>query len=160
GYHDQVSLLMPLLTEPRVFLGKLLSDFVMSFYFLAEALTPVLAPLLVLGIYRRGREILTRWPDGFLLLMTAFYFCGFSATYTGPRFMTHLIAFLFGWVALGIVELAGLIARIPAARRVSFAWIAATVLVILSAISIQNDSYDVRGIRYAGEEVGRLSKSA
>ena len=160
GYHDQVSLLTPLLTEPRVFLGKLLSDFVMSFYFLAEALTPVLAPLLALGVYRRGREILTRWPDAFLLLMAAFYFCGFSATYTGPRFMTHLIAFMFGWVALGIVELVALIAMIPAARRVSFGWIALVVLIILSAISIQNDSYDIRGIRYAGEEVARLSKAA
>lgn len=160
GYHDQVPLLMPLLTEPRVFLGKLLSDFVMSFYFLAEALTPVLAPLLVLGIYRRGRQILARWPDAFLLLMIAFYFCGFAATYTGPRFMTHLIAFMFGWVVLGIAELAGLLGMIAAAKRVSFAWIALAMLAILTAISIQNDSYDIRGIRYAGEEVARLSQSA
>ena len=160
GYREQTSLLTPLFVAPRVFLGKVASDFVMSFYFLAEALTPVLAPLLILGIYRRGRAILTEWPDAFLLLMIAFYFCGFAVSYTGPRFMVHLIPFMFGWIALGIAELVRLAAMIPAARRLSFAWCVLIVVLILSGISLQNDSYDVRGVRFAGEEVARLSTGA
>jgi Dolichyl-phosphate-mannose-protein mannosyltransferase len=160
GYHDQVSLLTPLFVAPRLFIKKVASDFVMSFYFLAEALTPVLAPLLILGIYRRGRAILTQWPDALLLLLIAFYFCGFAVSYTGPRFMVHLIPFMFGWIALGIAELARLLALTPIGKRFSFAWCAVIVLVILSAISMQNDSYDVRGVRYAGEEVARLSSGS
>ena len=157
AYHGNPSLLAPLFTAPRVFLAKFASDFAMSAYFMAEALNPLLGVLLLIGLYSRGRAIATEWADAFLALMVLGYVAGFAISYTGPRFMVHLIPFTFGWVALGLVASAKWIGEALAWRRFDAAWCALAVGIVLIVIAVQNDSYDVRGIRYAGEEIARIT---
>jgi hypothetical protein len=157
AYHGNASLLAPLFAAPRVFLTKFASDFAMSFYFMAEALDPLLAVLLIIGLYYRGRAIASDWADAFLALMILGYVAGFAISYTGPRFMVHLIAFMFGWIALGLVAASQWISETLGGRRLHPAWCAMAVAVVLIVVAVQNDSYDVRGIRYAGEEIARIS---
>jgi hypothetical protein len=157
AYHGNASLLAPLLAAPRVFLTKFASDFAMTFYFMGEALNPLLGVLLLIGLYNRGRTIAVEWADAFLALMILGYVAGFAISYTGPRFMVHLIAFTFGWIALGLAAASHWISETLTKRRLHPAWCALAVAVALIAIAMQNDSYDVRGIRYAGEEIARIS---
>jgi hypothetical protein len=158
AYRGNASLLAPLFAAPRVFLTKFASDFAMSSYFLAEALNPLLSVLLVIGLYYRGRAIAIEWADAFLALMILGYVAGFAISYTGPRFMVHLIPFMFGWIALGLALSARWICETLARRRLHPGWCALAVGVVLIALAMQNDSYDVRGIRYAGEEIARISR--
>ncbi len=157
AYRGNASLLAPLFAAPRLFLTKFASDFVMSFYFMAEALNPLLGVLLLIGLYNRGRAIVTEWADAFLALMILGYISGFAISYTGPRFMVHLIPFTFGWIALGLAASSRWISETLAGRRLHPAFCALAVGAVLIAIAVQNDSYDVRGIRYAGEEIARIS---
>ncbi len=158
AYHGNASLLAPLFASPRVFLTKFASDFAMSSYFMAEALNPLLAVLLMIGLCCRGRTLATDWADVFLALMILGYIAGFAISYTGPRFMVHLIAFTLGWIAIGLAAASRWISETPFRRRLHPAWCALAVGGVLIVIAMQNDSYDVRGIRYAGQEIARISR--
>jgi hypothetical protein len=157
AYHGDAGLLAPFFAAPRVFLTKFASDFAMSSYFMAEALNPLLGVLLLIGLYNRGRAIAVEWADAFLALMILGYVTGFAISYTGPRFMVHLIPFTFGWIALGLAVASRCISATLTGRRLHPAWCALAVGVVLISIAVQNDSYDVRGIRYAGEEIARIT---
>jgi hypothetical protein len=159
AYHGDASLLAPLLAAPRVFLMKFASDFAMSFYFMAEALNPLLGMLLLFGLFIRGRAIATEWTDAFLVLMILGYVSGFAISYTGPRFMVHLIPFMFGWIAIGLAATSQWIGKMILGNRMHPVWCGLAVGAVLIALAVQKDSYDVRGIRYAGEEIARTSSA-
>jgi hypothetical protein len=90
--------------------------------------------------------------------LTAFYIVGFSFSYTGARFMLHLISFSFGWVMIGLVTMSESLSRVSAGRRFphipQYALAVAIVLVLLPQ-TLWPIGYDMRGVRYAGEEIAR-----
>ena len=114
--------------------------------------------LLVVGIWRRGRALLDNFAETMLALFTAFYVAGFSFSYTGARFMVHLIPFTFGWVMIGLEAASEAFSRLIAGDRLARVPRCAPAIAIALIILPQTlwpIGYDMRGVRYAGEEIAR-----
>ena len=120
----------------------------------------ILTILLAIGLWRRRREISANFAEAMLALVTAFYIVGFSFSYTGARFMLHLIPFTFGWVMAGLAAVSegfgrittrGWLARIPRSAP------AIAIALVLLPQTLWPVGYDMRGVRYAGEEIARRS---
>jgi hypothetical protein len=127
-------------------------------YGFIQALGPLPTLLLVVGIWRRGRALLDNFAEMMLALLTAFYIAGFSFSYTGARFMVHLIPFTFGWVMLGLETASLAFDRLIAGDRLVRVPRCAPAIAIALTILPQTlwpVGYDMRGVRYAGEEVAR-----
>ena len=95
-----------------------------------------------------------------LALVTAFYIVGFSFSYTGARFMLHLIPFTFGWVIAGLATVSEGFSRITTSgwrARIPRSAPAIAIAVILLPQTLWPVGYDMRGVRYAGEEIARRS---
>jgi len=159
GFSAAASPFAPIFSDPRLYLTKVCGYFVASFYNFAQALGPILTVLLGAGLWTRGRRILAVPAEAFLAILVVFYFCGFSLSYTGTRFMVHLIPFTFGWI------IAGLIAAMEALDRLAarFEWrlphglIPIAIALALLPKTLWPIGYDMRGVRYAGEDIARLS---
>ncbi len=157
GLRGDVSILAPLLTEPRAYLRKVVYDFAMSCYALPMALGFVLFGFLMIGLRIRGRAILDNWRESLLALLFAFYFVGFSFSYTGTRFVLHLIPYTFGWVMLGLEASSRWLARVrmPGGRFMLRGTLALIVALTLLPGTLWPIGYDIRGLRYAGEDIAR-----
>ncbi len=155
GYSTSVSPLTPVFTDPRLYMEKVAGDFATSFYNFVQALDPLLTILLVAGLWRRGRALIASFPEALLAFLIAFYFCGLAFSYTGTRFMVHLIPFVFGWAMLGLE--AATAAGVRLARGVGWRLPAAAIPVAVALVLMPRTlwpiGYDMRGIRYAGEEI-------
>jgi len=155
-----VSLLAPLYTDPRAYLHKVAYDLVMSFYYFAEALGPLLTAFLVLGLLVHGREIFDSWSECLLASFVIFYGCGFSLFNTGPRFMVHLIPYTFGWLMIGAARASEWLGRFVLPDRIRApAALAAIVAVALLPRTLWPLGYDLRGLRYAGQDIARRGES-
>jgi hypothetical protein len=158
GYAN-VSPLAPIFANPVLYAEKVGGDFLGSFYAFAEALGPVPVGLLVLGLWSRGRAILANPGEAFLAALVTFYFCGLAFSYTGIRFMVHLIPFTLGWAIVGLEALAAIARRVADARaiRLPEGAVAAAAAIVILPQTLWPIGYDMRGIRYAGEEIARRS---
>jgi len=155
-----VSLLAPLYTDPRAYLHKVAYDLVMSFYYFAEALGPLLTAFLVLGLLVHGRDLFRSWSECSLAGLVIFYFCGFSLFNTGPRFMVHLIPYTFGWLMIGFERASEWLGRFVLPNRIRApAALAAVVALVLLPQTLWPLGYDIRGLRYAGEDIARRGES-
>ena len=160
GYSTHVSPFAQILAHPRLYLEKASNDFFASLYGFIQALGPLLTVLLAVGIWRRGRALRDNFAEALLALFTAFYIVGFSLSYTGARFMLHLIPFTFGWVIIGLETASIAFDKLTAGGR--FAWVprcapAIVLALILLPRTLWPIGYDMRGVRYAGEEIARLT---
>lgn len=98
--------------------------------------------------------------EAFLATIVAFYFCGFTLSYTGTRFMVHLIPFVAGWVVIGIMvvsEQAAWWLR-QFSRRIVYIVVWAIVLIIQLPSTLWPNGYDMRGLRYAGEDIAQMRR--
>lgn len=157
GYSGSISPFTPLFADPQLYFRKVTSDLAVSAYNFVQALDPILAVALAAGLWRRGRGLLGNFGEAFLAAIVVFYYCGFAFSYTGTRFMVHLIPFTFGWVVVGLEAVAAVAARI--ARGVGWR-IPAEVIPIAVALALIPRTlwpigYDMRGIRYAGQAIAR-----
>lgn len=157
GYSSQISPFAPVFTEPKLYLVKVGNSFVTSSYNFVQALDPVLTILLIGGLRRRGWELLKNFAEAFVAGLVLFYFCGFALSYTGARFMVHLVPFTFGWVALGAQSLSATAARWASAAgyRLPPATVPLAVVLMLLPRTLWPIGYDMRGIRYAGEAIAQ-----
>jgi hypothetical protein len=175
GWAANASPLTAIFDHPWLYANKVAQCFVVSAYNFAQALEPLLTLMLAIGIWRElfgrpptilkfdgragGSEKAERGPlpEIFLAAIVLFYFCGFSFSYTGTRFMVHLIPFVFGWVALGIIAVTDQAAQWcgPGSRRIVFALIPAAIVITLLPRTLWPNGYDMRGLRYAGEDIAR-----
>jgi len=157
GYSTHISALTPVFAEPKLYLEKVGNSLVTSSYNFVQALDPLLTILLVAGLWRRGRALLKNFAELFFAGLVLFYFCGFALSYTGTRFMIHLVPFTLGWVALGAESASALAVRWVGAAgwRLPDAAIPLTVALSLLPRTLWPIGYDMRGIRYAGEAISR-----
>jgi len=95
-----------------------------------------------------------------LVAIVLFYFGGFTLSYTGTRFMAHLIPFVFGWVTAGIIVVSEQAAQWfkPSIRRSVFAVGPAIIALTLLPRTLWPIGYDMRGVRYAGDAIARIKK--
>jgi hypothetical protein len=158
GYSTSVSPLTPLFASPRLYFEKVVGDFFASLYGFIQALGPILAILLVVGLWRRRRSIAVNFAEAMLALLTTFYVVGFSLSYTGARFMLHLIPFTFGWVMAGLATVSDGFSQVTASERLSHiarSTPAVAIVVIMLPQTLWPVGYDMRGVRYAGAEIAR-----
>ena len=159
GYSKSVSPLAPLFANPKLYLEKVSGELVMSFYYFAQALGPVLSVMLILGLWRRGRRVFSNFGEAMLALITLFYVFGFAFSYGGVRFMVHLIPYTFGWVVIGIEAASDAFRRAGTAAgwRLPQGVLAGAIALALIPQTLWPIGYDMRGVRYAGEEIARRS---
>jgi Dolichyl-phosphate-mannose-protein mannosyltransferase len=161
GWSASASPLMAIFADPILYVEKVGRFFLISLYNFAQALEPVLTAMLALGIWARRRAIFRSQGESFLAAIIVFYFCGFVLSYTGTRFMVHLIPFTFGWVAGGILVLSRECAALwrgPRSRRIVPALVPAMIVIAMLPRTLWPIGYDMRGVRYAGEEIERITK--
>jgi hypothetical protein len=157
GFSASVSPFVPLFADPKLYLEKTAGDFVRSFYNFEQALGLILTTLLIVGLWMRRSRLLASSGETFLALLTGFYFCGFAFSYTGARFMVHLIPYTFGWVMLGLEACSGALSRAASVHgwRLPQGALAVAIVLILLPQTLWPIGYDMRGIRYAGEDIAR-----
>jgi hypothetical protein len=157
GYSGSISPFAPLFADPQIYFRKVASDFAVSAYNFVQALNPILAVALAAGLWRRGRGLMGNFGEAFLAAIVVFYYCGFAFSYTGTRFMVHLIPFTFGWVVIGIEAAAAAAARTArgAGWRMPAEVIPIAVALALLPRTLWPIGYDMRGIRYAGQAIAR-----
>ena len=157
GYSSHISPFTPVFAEPKLYLQKVGNSLVTSSYNFVQALDPLLTLFLVAGLWWRGRALLKNFAELFFAGLVLFYFCGFSLSYTGTRFMIHLVPFTLGWVAFGVESVSATAARWLGAAgwRLSGATIPFAVALTLLPRTLWPIGYDMRGIRYAGEAIAR-----
>ncbi|HTY55269.1 MAG TPA: glycosyltransferase family 39 protein [Candidatus Binataceae bacterium] len=162
GLEGSTSILAPLLASPRAYLSKVGYDLVMSLYAFPIALGPLLSLFLIIGLWVRGRGIVSNWRESFLAVLVSFYFAGFVLSYTGTRFMFHLIPYTLGWVMIGLQACAERAAhpRWPQRWRMPQSIFAMLVAVTLLASTLIPIGYDLRGLRYAGQAIAARDSSA
>jgi hypothetical protein len=161
GYATGVSPFAAIIANPGLYLEKVGADFLASLYGFVQALSPLLTVLLAVGIWLRRRDIASNFAEAMLALLTAFYLVGFSFSYTGARFMLHLIPFSFGWVMAGLAAVSDGFGR--RAERLRLSRIPASTPAIALALVMLPQTmwpigYDMRGVRYAGEEIARRAE--
>jgi hypothetical protein len=159
AFSRYVPLLATLRQELGLYLKKAALDFAQSFYYFAQAMEPLFALALLIGLYRRGRAVVREWREALLAAIVCFYFCGLALLYTGRRFLAHYVALSFGWVVLGVAAAAIWLSRValPGNRRLP----AGALLVGLAVATLPRTlwplGYDMRGYREAGTEIARTS---
>lgn len=159
GYSVVASPFAVVLAAPRLYLAKVCGDFVGSLYDFVQAMGPLLTVLLAAGLWTRGRRLLAAPAEAFLALMIVFYFCGFALSFTGARFMAHLIPFAFAWIIVGMIASTKLLRRLAERHGLSLprGAVPAAVALVLLPKTLWPIGYDMRGVRYAGEEIAAVS---
>src|SRR5579863_484923 len=155
GFSPDAAPLTALIANPRLYFVKVRGDFLVSCYNFAQAEGPVVMILLAAGWWTRGWKIFASAAEALLAAVVAFYFFGFTLSYTGARFMIHLIPYTFGWVMLGLETLSLTLQRICASRnlRMPLAVPAVIFALILLPQTLWPIGYDMRGVRYAGKVI-------
>jgi hypothetical protein len=161
GLQGGTSIIAPLLAAPRAYLWKVAYDLAMSLYAFPIALGPLLSVFLLIGIWIRRRNLIGSWSEAMLAAMVCFYFGGFVLSYTGTRFMLHLIPYTFGWVAIGLEACAYWLAHPRSTRpiRIPESALAIAVGLAMLASTLIPIGYDLRGLRYAGQDIARMDPS-
>jgi hypothetical protein len=155
AYRGDATILTPFLMAPGLFLGKFARELLLSPYYFVAALGVLLSVILAWGIAICGRAVLARWTNGFLVLLIIFYTAGFAISYPGPRFMLHLVPLTFGWVMLGLDDVARRLATSGFGARVPGGAIAGVVAIALLPQTLTPIGRDLSAYRYAGEEIAR-----
>jgi hypothetical protein len=156
GFSAVQSPFAPVLTDPRLYLLNSARHFAESCYGFVQALGIVLTVLMVIGLWVRRDDLIANFSESLAALIVLFYVAGFSLSYTGARFMSHLIPYTFGWVMAGIeaasVAAAAITARI---RRweIPQGTLATLIVVGMLPQTLWPVGYDQRGLRYAGEAI-------
>jgi hypothetical protein len=160
GYSAAASPFAAIFASPSLYAEKVGEYFVVSIYNFAQGLQPLLMVLLGFGLWSRGRAISGELKEAFLAAVVLFYFCGFVLSYTGTRFMIHLIPFTFGWVIVGIIAVSDTLARWFSPNRKQLAHLAvpAVVALLLLPRTLWPIGYDMRGLRYAGEDIAKMAQ--
>lgn len=159
GWSATVSPLRIIFGEPRLYAEKVGQYFIISTYNFAQALEPLLAVMLVIALWTRGRILFATVGETFLAAIVLFYFCGFALSYTGTRFMAHLIPFVFGWVAAGIIVVSERAARLSrSSGEVVRVIVPVAITLTLLPRTLWPLGYDLRGVRYAGEDIAKMTK--
>jgi hypothetical protein len=101
-------------------------------------------------------------PEAFLAAIVLFYFVGFILSYTGTRFMVHLVPFTLGWVVVGIIFVSEKISQLCSALHPRFASALVPALIVMSILprTLWPLGYDQRGLRYAGTDIAELKKGS
>jgi hypothetical protein len=159
GWSATASPLKIIFADPRLYAEKVGQYFIVSIYNFAQALEPLLTVMLAIGIWARGRALFATPREAFLAAIVLFYFCGFALSYTGTRFMIHLIPFVFGWVAAGIIVMSEKFAQWwrPGSSRIVRVAVSAAIAMILLPRTLWPIGYDMRGVRYAGEDIAKIT---
>lgn len=161
GYSDRVSPLTPLFVAPARYLRKVAADSVGTLSGLVRAMGPAPAILLPIGLWSRGRGIAKNFAEAMLALLTLAYAGGFTLSYTGARFMLHLIPYVFGWAIAGLAAASGAIDNL-AARVAKFRPPRGALAIVVGLAMLPQTlwpiGYDQRGFRYAGEEIARRAQ--
>jgi hypothetical protein len=159
GFSASASPIAPILSAPRLYLEKVCGYFIASFYNFVQAMGPPLTLLLAAGLWTRGRRLLAAPAEAFLAAFIVFYFCGFSLSYTGTRFMVHLVPFAFGWIIVGAIAATSLLERLVerGGWRLPRGLVPAAIAIALLPKTLWPIGYDMRGVRYAGEQIAKLS---
>jgi hypothetical protein len=160
GWSTTASPLMAVWQVPRLYVEKVGQSLIISSYNFAQALGPLLTLMLAVGIWTRRRALFSRLPETFLAAIVLFYFCGFALSYTGTRFMVHLIPFTFGWVTAGIIAVAERGAQYapPQSRNMVRASVPIAIALSLLPRTLWPIGYDMRGLRYAGEDIVQMTR--
>ena len=150
GYTTSTSGFTAIAISPRAYARKVVLSFGQSCYNFIQALDPLLAAMMVVGLWLRRRGFLMRWHETMLARVVAFYFIGFAFTATGARLLLHVVPFTLGWVAIGIEAVARSFAGWRATRRIpAFAPILLIALVLMPRTLWPLES-DTRALRKAG----------
>jgi hypothetical protein len=160
GFSSTASPLRAIFTNPWLYAEKVGTYFFISIYNFVQGLEPVLTPMLAIGIWVRRRAIVVTPQEAYLAAFVLFYFFGFTLSYTGTRFMVHLIPFTFGWVVIGIMVLSQQIAQRcrPNRRPIAHAVVPAAIALTLLPRTLWPIGYDMRGMRYAGEDIAKMTR--
>ncbi len=102
----------------------------------------------------RGREILRSWSESLLAAIVLFYLFGFTFFATGPRFMIHLVAYMFGWVMAGFERASQWLGGFDfiGARRAP-ATLAIAVALTMLPQTLWPLGYDLRAFRQAASDI-------
>jgi Dolichyl-phosphate-mannose-protein mannosyltransferase len=158
GFSVLASPFAPVLANPGLYLTKSARDFLASWYGFIQALGFALTVFLLIGLWLRGRGLYSSFTEAMVGLLILFYLTGFSLSYTGTRFMSHLIPFTFGWVILGIEGTSSALDNFAA--RFHWPQIPQGALAVVIGIGLLPQAlwpigYDQRGLRYAGEQISQ-----
>jgi len=156
GFLPSASPFAPVFTNPGLYFYKSAIAFLASWYGFVQALGLVLTAFMLVGLWQRRRSLYGNFAEALAGLLVLFYLTGFSLSYTGARFMSHLIPYTFGWVMAGIEAVSFMIGRLAARRR--WPQIPQGALAIIVGIGLLPQAlwpigYDQRGLRYAGERI-------
>ncbi len=158
GYSEHVSALAPVFADPARYLRKVGEDSLGTLIGFIRAMGPAPAILLPIGLWSRGRAIATNFAEAMLMLLTLAYAGGFAISYTGARFMLHLIPYVFGWMIAGLDGASGALAELlerAAKLTLPQGALAAAVALTMLPQTLWPIGYDQRGFRYAGKEIAR-----
>jgi len=156
GFAASASPFAPILANPGLYLYKSTIDFFASCYGFIQALGLVLTAFMFIGLWRRRRELYGNFAEALAGLLVLFYLTGFSLSYTGTRFMSHLIPYTFGWVIAGIEATSLMLERLAEQwrwPRIPQGALFVAVWIGLLPQAIWPIGYDQRGLRYAGEQI-------
>jgi len=156
GFSALASPFAPVFANPRLYFTKSARDFLASWYGFIQALGFALTAFLLIGLWRRRPSLHSNFAEAMVGLLILFYLTGFSLSYTGTRFMSHLIPFTFGWVILGLEGTS--LALEDFAARFHWPQIPQGALAVVVGIGLLPQAlwpigYDQRGLRYAGEQI-------
>ncbi|HKV54952.1 MAG TPA: glycosyltransferase family 39 protein [Candidatus Binataceae bacterium] len=159
GFSPSASPLTAILADPALYAEKVGDYLAASTYNFVQGLEPLLVIMLAIGLWSRGRSIVENVGEAFLAAIVLFYFFGFSLSYTGTRFMVHLIPYTFGWVVVGILAASDWLARLaqPSWTRSVYYAVAGVIALTLLPRALWPIGFDMRGVRYAGEDIARIS---
>jgi hypothetical protein len=192
GWSAGASPLLAPVDAPFLYMNKTGHYLLISIYNLVQALDPLLAVMLAIGIWARRDTLFgvrrkrskrsseqpagmaisfanggkaaerARLSEIFLAIVVLFYFCGFVLSYTGTRFMVHLIPFTFGWIAAGIrfvsQEVRYWFTRYD--PRIVQAIVPAAIILMLLPRTLWPIGYDIRGLHYAGLDIAQMKKGS
>ena len=120
-----------------------------------DALEPIVALMLIVGLITRGRAILSAPAEALLAVFVAFFVGGLTLFNNDPRLMVHFVPFTFGWVMIGLESATRAIARVLPRLSLPRGALAGVVVIALVPQALWPSSYDRRGLRYAGREIAR-----
>jgi len=158
GYSTHVSALAPIFAAPMRYLRKVGDDSLGTLVGFVRAMGPAPITLLPIGLWNRGRTIVANFAEAMLMLLTLAYAGGFAISYTGARFMLHLIPYVFGWTIAGLgVASDALVEFAKRTTKLSPPHGALAVAVALTMLpqTLWPIGYDQRGFRDAGEEIAQ-----
>jgi hypothetical protein len=183
GWSANASPLRAIVSDPLLYAEKVTNYLFVSIYSFVQALEPLLTVMLAIGLWACRPALLHnagslsnkssepaprsavagsireggRISELFLAAIVLFYFCGFALSYTGTRFMVHLLPFTLGWVSAGIIVVSDKTSQwCGPVRRFSHGIVPAVIVLSLLPRTLWPLGYDMRGLRYAGADIAQM----